>query len=185
MNVTYTGKHGELPPAQQRKLDARFSKLAKLIERKGADKGAHVAVTTERHLTKAEITVNFYDHSLAGVGSGPDFFAAMSAALDRTEKQALKIREKWRDTKRGGKDKRVEAVPVEPLAAAAEVEGEGEEAEPRVFRVNHHERRKPMTVEEAMIAIGKRDYLVYRDTDKDCVSVLIRRKDGGFDLVES
>lgn len=184
MNVTYTGKHGELPPAQQRKLDARFSKLAKLIERKGADKGAHVAVTTERHLTKAEITVNFYDHSLVGVGSGPDFFSAMSAALERTEKQALKIREKWRDTKRGAKDKSADAAPVEPAVEAA-VEGEAEETEIRVTRINHHERRKPMTLEEAMIAIGNRDYMVYRDTDKDSVAVLIRRKDGSFDLVES
>lgn len=183
MNVTYTGKHGVLPPAQQRKLDARFAKLAKLIERKGADKGAHVAVTTERHLTKAEITVNFYDHSLVGVGSGSDFFTAMSAALDRTEKQALKIREKWRDTKRGAKDKSLDAAPVEPAAETAETETE--ETEVRVSRINHHERRKPMTLEEAMIAIGNRDYMVYRDTDKDSVAVLIRRKDGSFDLVES
>jgi hypothetical protein len=30
-----------------------------------------------------------------------------------------------------------------------------------------------------------REYLVYRDAEKECVSVLVRRRDGHFDLIES
>jgi hypothetical protein len=30
-----------------------------------------------------------------------------------------------------------------------------------------------------------RDYLVYRDAQKDGISVLVRRRDGHFDLIES
>jgi len=57
---------------------------------------------------------------------------------------------------------------------------------PRVFRVNHYERRKPITLEEAVLEMGKRDdYLVYRDADREALSVLIRRKDGNFDLIEA
>ena len=41
-----------------------------------------------------------------------------------------------------------------------------------------------MTLDEAMIAVEGRAYVVYRDAQKDCVSVLIRRADGGFDLIE-
>ena len=56
----------------------------------------------------------------------------------------------------------------------------------RVFRVNHHESRKPMTLDEALLEMEEdRDYLVYRDADKECVSVLVRRRDGHFDLIES
>jgi len=201
MNVTYTGRHGELPLDQQRKLDTKFAKLSKLVERKGADKGAHVVITTERHLTNAEVTMNFYDHSLVGVGAGSDFFTAVSAALDKAEKQALKIRTKWRDTKRGPKDKSMEGVngkaasvvepepPVKKLKAKTKAAPaaivEPEEAGPQVFRVNRHEKRKPMTLEEAMIEVDGRDYMVYRDADRGCLAVLIRRKDGNFDLVES
>jgi hypothetical protein len=29
------------------------------------------------------------------------------------------------------------------------------------------------------------DYVVYRDAEKECVSVLVRRRDGHFDLIES
>jgi len=202
MNITYTGRHGELPPDQQRKLDTKFAKLSKLVERKGADKGAHVVITTERHLTNAEVTMNFYDHSLVGVGAGPDLFTAVSTALEKAEKQALKIRTKWRDTKRGPKDKSMEGVngtaATAPAAAPSSAKKtkaktkapaadvlEPEETGPQVFRVNHHERRKPMTLDEAMLEVDSRDYMVYRDADRNCLSVLIRRKDGNFDLVES
>ena len=42
-----------------------------------------------------------------------------------------------------------------------------------------------MTLDEAIMEMDDSPYIVYRDSDKDCVSVLIRRADGDFDLVES
>ena len=43
-----------------------------------------------------------------------------------------------------------------------------------------------MTLDEALLEMEEdRDYLVYRDADKECVSVLVRRRDGHFDLIES
>jgi putative sigma-54 modulation protein len=45
---------------------------------------------------------------------------------------------------------------------------------------------KPMTVEEAMIAMESgQDYIAYRDAETDRVRVLIRRRDGKIDLVEA
>ncbi len=58
--------------------------------------------------------------------------------------------------------------------------------ENRVHRVKPHLRRKPMTLDEAMLEMdGRRDYLVYRDAETDRVKVLVRRRDGQFDLVEA
>ena len=60
------------------------------------------------------------------------------------------------------------------------------EAEQQVYKVDHHKKRKPMTVEEAVLDLDKsRDYVVYRDAETDCVSVLVRRRDGHFDLIEA
>jgi len=42
-----------------------------------------------------------------------------------------------------------------------------------------------MTIEEAMLEIDGRDYVVYRDAESDRLSVLIRRRDGNFDLIEA
>jgi putative sigma-54 modulation protein len=42
-----------------------------------------------------------------------------------------------------------------------------------------------MTLDEALIEMeNNRDYLVYRDAETDRMSVLLRRRDGHFDLIE-
>ena len=66
-----------------------------------------------------------------------------------------------------------------------ETEAEAEPEPTAIYRVNHHQKRKPMTLEEAILEMDKdRDYLVYRDAETDRMSVLVRRRDGHFDLVE-
>jgi putative sigma-54 modulation protein len=186
MNITYTGKHGDLPAEQQRKLDAKFAKLSKLIGSKGDDKQAHVIVNTERHLTNAKLTVNYYDRQLVGLGSGSDLFTALCNAVEKVEEKLVDLRAKWRDTHREPKDRTMAGT--SSVAAMMEIETKESAAEeseaPKVFRIDHHERRKPMTLDEAMIAIDGRAYVVYRDAEKDCVSVLIRRADGNYDLIE-
>src|SRR6267154_3885657 len=99
MKVSYKGIQKDLPPKLQEKLDTKFTKLSKLVDGRG-EKQAHVVVTSERHLHKAEITVRVHNHQLVGSGSNSDVFKAISAALDRIEKQAAKEGAKWRGTMR-------------------------------------------------------------------------------------
>ena len=174
MKVIYTGVKRELAPKIQTKLDAKFAKLSKLLEQRG-ERSAHVVVTQEGRLHHAEVTIRFYDHQLAAEGSDADLFNALSAALLKLEKQAVKEKGRWRE-----KHRREEPLSsTEPAEAAAS-------SGPRVFRVNHHGKRKPMTLEEAMLLMdAKRDYLVYRDAEQERLSVLVRRRDGNFDLIEA
>jgi len=181
MKITYTGRQVELAPAQLKKLEAQFAKIGKLLDGRGECE-AHVILSLERHLHNAEATVNYYGHQLAGLGSSSDLFNAIHAAAQKLEKQAVKARTKWRDTKRTP-HKATSEVEIE---TPAPVEAEAETpAQPRVYRVNNHEGRKPMTLDEAILEMDqKRDYLVYRDAETDRVSVLMRRRDGHFDLIE-
>jgi putative sigma-54 modulation protein len=175
MKITYTGRQVELAPAQFKKIETRFSKVGKLLDGKDP-REAHVILSLERHLHRAEITVNYHNHPLVGIGASTDLFNAIHSAVDKLEKQAIKVRAKWRDTKRAP---RKEAEAPELLAP----ENEGER---RVFRFNHHSNRKPMTLDEAIMEMeNDRDYLVYRDAETDRLSVLLRRRDGHFDLVEA
>jgi len=179
MKITYTGRQVELKPAQLKKLESQFSKIGKLLDGR-RECETHVILSLERHLHHAEATINYYGHQLVGVGSNADLFTAIHGAAEKLEKQAVKARTKWRDTKRTS---RKTSTP-EPEAVA---EAGPEEAEPDtlVYHVNHHEKRKPMTLDEAVLAMDKtRDYMVYRDAKTDRVSVLVRRRDGHFDLVE-
>jgi putative sigma-54 modulation protein len=183
MNVSYKGIKQEFPPKSQEKLDAKFSKLAKLLDQRAGQREAHVVVTQERHLYHAEVTVQFYDHQLVSVGSDTDLFTALSGALDKLEGQAHKQVDKFRERTRRKGDGLADLT--ESVAPAAEPDGDAKAA-PRVFRVNHHKERKPMTLDEAVLEIERdQDYLVYRDSEKQTVSVLVRRRDGHFDLIES
>jgi putative sigma-54 modulation protein len=184
MKITYTGRQVELAPAQFKKLEAQFAKLGKLLDGK-QQSDAHVVLSLERHLHHAEVTVNYYNHALVGIGSNADLFTAIHSASEKLEKQLLKARTKWRDSKRA--PRKGTAATAEPASPEPEAESETE-SEParRIFKVNHHEKRKPMTLEEALLEMEKdRSSLVYRDAATDRVSVLLRRQDGHFDLVEA
>lgn len=181
MKIAYTGRQVELAPAQLKKLESRFSKTGKLLDGR-RECEAHVILSLERRTHHAEATINYYGHQLVGLGSSADLFTAIHSAAEKLEKQAVKAREKWRDNKRVPRS--LPAEPEAPAAKSAEPEPEPE-AELRVNRVNHHQKRKPMTLDEAILEMEeKRDYLVYRDAKTDRVSVLVRRRDGNFDLVE-
>jgi putative sigma-54 modulation protein len=179
MRITYTGRQVELAPAQLQKIKARMDKVGKLLDGK-EEREAHVVLSHERHLHRAEITVNYHNHPLACLGENADLFTAIHASIEKLEKQAIKVRAKWRDTKRAPRRTVAEAE----TAPAAEPSSETEEK--KIFRINHLERRKPMTLDEALLEMEKgRDYLAYRDAETDRLAVLVRRRDGNFDLVEA
>lgn len=195
MKITYTGQPAELLPKERLKLEAKLGKLTKVIERRG-EKEVHVILSQVRHLHKAEVTLNAYDHAIVGIGSDADLVTAMSEAIENLEKQVLKIRTKRRDTHRHMTDKDPQpAAASKPASAAAKSKGAKAAsavkaaaiaAQPKVFRIDHNNGRKPMTLDEAMLEIGAgQDYVVYRDAKTDRVCTLLRRGDGHLDLIES
>ncbi len=204
MKLVYTGRTVEFPPNQSKKLDAKLARLSKML---GRDKEAHVIVTQERFLHHAEITVNAMDHSLVAVGSDADLFTAVTAAVDKMEKQVAKLRTRWRDTKRHKtapqrtpEQSLQRAAAAEPVEAAVRSPKQAKKSlkaaaaannpRPRVVpfeqdgEMDH--RMKPMTVDEALLEIdAKEDHLVFRDAKTERLHVLLRRKDGDFSLIET
>src|SRR5580658_7404458 len=100
MKVTYTGRQVDLSPAQSQKLTAEFDKVGKMLDNGMGEAGAHVVLSHERHLNNVEITVPYHNHELVGEGSDTDLFSAIHAAVGKLEQQAVRVREKWRDSKR-------------------------------------------------------------------------------------
>jgi putative sigma-54 modulation protein len=182
MKITYTGKQQQLTPAQQKKLDALTGKISKMLDRRG-EREAHVALSAERHLQEAEVTLAYFDHSLVAFGSGPDQFTAIHSAFEKVEKQALKVRAKRRETKRETPER--EARSASPAAAVAPARPAKGKKPAKVVRMAEKAVGKPKTVAEAMMEMEDSDYVVYRDADSDRVSVLVRRRDGRMDLIEA
>jgi putative sigma-54 modulation protein len=194
MKISYTGRHEEFPPKQRVRLEAKLQKLSKMLDRRG-EREAHVILTQERFLRKVEITVNAWDHAMVGVGSNSDLVTAAHEALERLEKQILKVRSKFRDTTRHKKKSHglldgIKPTPRAPVLAKSRKQAtaslKNNSKNKKVFRVDHSDGRKPMTLDEALLEIdASQDYMVYRDARTDRVTVLMRRPDGHFDLIES
>jgi putative sigma-54 modulation protein len=185
MKVSYRGLNNDLSAIQQTKLDTRFTKLSKMVDGRG-EKQAHVVVAKERHLHKAEVTVRVRDHQMVGIASDSDLFIALAAALAKVEKQVQHQAEKWRATTRRPGSRKGASSDAAPVKKAPRMTTAKTPAgSPRVFQVSR-QHRKPITLDEAVLQMEDgRDYLVYRDAGKESVHVLVRRRDGHFDLIES
>jgi putative sigma-54 modulation protein len=176
MHIHYTGKLKALTPAEEKRLATRFVRLGALLDR-GSEKEVHVILAKDRRGHRAEITLNHRHHELAGKAEGAaDQLTVLTAALDKLEKQILKLKAKVTEGKRRSVSATRASEPAEKIAEPAEG--------PEVMRVRIPA-RKPMTTEEAVLLVGKKPYLVFRDAETNAVNVLIRRGDGNFDLVES
>lgn len=196
MKITYTGQPAELLPKERLKLEGKLGKVAKVIEQRG-EKEAHVILSQVRHLHKAEVTMRALDHSIVGIGSASDLVSAMSEAIENLEKQVLKLRTKRRDTHRHSLEKGAvnELAPTPAVAKTKPSRAVGSKkavkvaapaAKPKIFRIDHQNGQKPMTLEEATLEIGSgQGYVVYRDAKTDRVCTLLRRNDGHLDLIES
>lgn len=188
MKLIYSGKTKEFTPELEEKVTAKLAKLSKLIEQRG-EREAHMKHWKERHLHNVEIVLNFYDHSLVAEAADSDLDTALCNAIENLETKVLKLRARWRDTHRDPKNVRSSKenwAEEEPGVEAAAPESNGTSRKPRIFRVNHSNGSKPMTLDEALLEMERQsDYVVYRDSDKNCLSVLVRRPDGNYDLIES
>jgi putative sigma-54 modulation protein len=195
MKLIYSGKTKEFTPELEKKVTTKLAKLSKFIEQRG-EREAHVVHQVERHLHKVVIEVNFYDHTLIGEGVDAELDTALCHAVEKLETQTVKLRNRWRDTHRDAKGIRFaketaegnftpgEDVPPQKPPKNSRSNGSG--PRPKIFRVDYEEDRKPMTLEEAVLEMeNDLPYVVYRDSDRNCLSVLVRRADGNYDLIES
>jgi putative sigma-54 modulation protein len=198
MKLIVSGKTKEFTPKVEEKFGAKIAKLSKFIEQRG-EREAHVTHQLERRIHKVELTVRFYDHALVGEGADADLDTALNQAVEKLEKQVVKLRERWRDTHRDAKmvrsikeswDTGTAEVANDKAAKSAKGKTNGRasvvSAKPKIFRVDYSDNEKPMTLDEAILEMeGPLNYVVYRDARRDCLSVLVRRPDGGLDLIES
>jgi putative sigma-54 modulation protein len=179
MTIHYTGKFEKLDPPTQKKLDARFARLSKFLGRKN-EKELHAILKTERHLQRVELTINIDGQPQAGIHAATDQFTALAGACDKLEKQLLKLHDK----RLGVKRRATKPVATSVMPATLDDAKGNDTPVSRIYRITPQ--RKPMTVDEALLELDSQgEYVAYRDAGTNRLSVLIRRKDGHFDLIES
>jgi putative sigma-54 modulation protein len=175
MKFEYTGRHLEVTPAMRTHVENHFARLGHLFN---GYSSAHVIIEVERGKHCAEIVVNWHDHTLTAKSALPDMYVALSKTIDKLEKQASKLKHKIIDRKHTA-----EKTPV--AVAAGDGEAAATPSQPRIINMRKSS-SKPMTTEEALLKLNsqKDGLVVYRDTETEKFSVLYKRKDGNFGLIQ-
>lgn len=175
MTFEYTGRHVEVTPAIRSHVEEHFKRLAHIFN--GNHAHAHIILAVEKNRQTGEVIVHWRDHMLTAKDTNADMYMALSRAVAKIEKQALKFKNKIIDRKHSA-----------PKTSVAAAKGDGLQATPPPVRIvaARRYRVKPMTAEEAALELAARadHFLVFRDADTDRVGVLYKRQDGNFGLIE-
>lgn len=176
MHIDFTGRQMEITSDIRQYTQEHLRKIARLLRGRC---GVHAILAAQKHRRIAEITLTFRDHTLVGVQETADARSAVHGALDKLERQVVRLLEKRRTRKR--RPAPAAAIRLNVLTSAE--------------RVDHQERRvlateripiKPMTVDEAVNALDATPTgaVVFRNPKTERVNVIYQRPDGNLGLIE-
>ncbi len=175
MKFEYTGRHIDVTPALRSHVEEHFERLRHLFD--GKTINAHIIIEVEKGRHRSEINVKWRNDVLTANSTLTDMYQSLSKTIDKIEKQALKIKDKIID--KHHKAKKVTAVvsPVDEVSPAP--------VNPSIVNAERYA-VKPMTAEEAVFRLNDEEnqFLVFRNAEDEKVSVIYRRKDGNYGLIQ-
>lgn len=92
MKFEYTGRHVDVTPAIRAHVEDHFDKIAHVFDDPTAR--AHVRIEVEKNRHIGEIVVHWRDHTLTATDTNSDMYQALTRAIGKIEKQALKLKKK-------------------------------------------------------------------------------------------
>lgn len=174
MEIEFTGRQMEVTPDVKEFTKSHMRKLLRLL---GDRFTLHVILTKEKHRHSAELTLQFRGQRLVSINETSATRTAISGAMEKLEKQSLRLLERRRTRKR--RPAPASAILLNVLASP----------------IDHEERRvleteriaiKPLSVEEAIDALDSSGsgVVVFRNQETERVNVIYHRSDGNLALIE-
>jgi putative sigma-54 modulation protein len=175
MKFEYTGRHLDVTPALRTHVENHFEKIKHLFDGNGTN--AHVIIEVEKGRHRAEIILKWRDHVLTATSSVSDMYQSLTQTIDKIEKQALKLKNKVIDKHQRVKKVTTIVPPTEDVVTDSN--------SPRIIDVELTA-VKPMTAEEAILRIDgdENQFVVFRDSDNEKISVIYKRNDGNYGLIQ-
>lgn len=175
MKITLRGKNIEITEAIEEKVSEKLSKLDKyFIVSENVE--AKVLVRTYPYGQKIEVTIPTEYVLLRAEVVDQDLYNAIDLVIDKLEGQIRKYKTRLNRKSRDNK-LAFNLASIEPL----------EDEEEDVLVKTKTITPKPMDMEEAIMQmelIGH-SFFVYRDTETDAISIVYRRNDGNYGLIET
>ena len=135
-----------------------------------------VRVTQQKSMFKVEMTMPYMGHTLRTENEEREIsLPALDKGIDILERQMKKLRTRL------SRDKRRKPT-IDEAAVVPEIE---EEEEGKIIRTKRYA-AKPMSVEDAILAMDMLDHAFYMfiNIESDLPATVYRRKDGGCGLIE-
>ena len=177
MRLEITGRHVAIGASLRQLIHKRLAKLERLLNDNAVS--GQVILSLEKYRHRTEVIIHARgDHMLRGLGEGNAWPISIRQAVAKIEQQAQTLKGKWGERKRRAAPRRIAAAAAagpEPAAAVAR----------RVVRATRYP-VKPMSLDDAVLRgdSGPDTFVVFRNSDTDAVSILYRRTDGNYGLIE-
>ena len=177
------GENIEVTQALRDYVEKRLKKLEKYFEL-DQDVIAHVNLKVYRdHSAKVEVTIPLPYLVLRAEETTDDMYRSIDFVSEKLERQIRKYKTR---VNRKSREKGVTEffVPEAPEAAEAP-----EEEKAPMFKIVRNKRvnLKPMDPEEAILQMDmlEHDFFVFQDAETNGTSVVYRRNDGSYGLIET
>jgi len=187
MAVECTGRNVEVTPSLRELAEERAQRLERHL---GGPARVRVVLSHQKHRYGAEVIATHRRRRWEATEETADARAALSAAFEKIDAQAMRDTEKRRDRKHRGWTR------LGAPGLAGNGDGGPAVAKPPAARPSRRRpvsrvvrsratAAKPMGVDEAALAMESsgENVLVFRDSSNDRVSVLYRRRDGDLGLI--
>ena len=178
LKINVRGENIEVTGAIREYVEKRLAKLEKFFDNT-ADSTAHVNLKVYSDKTaKVEVTIPLPYLVLRAEETSPDMYASIDLVTDKLERQIRKYKTR---INRKSREKGLKDFFYEDL--------EEEKKTPKEFDIvrNKHLDLKPMNAEEAVLQMDLlgHDFFVFEDADTNGTSIVYRRNDGRYGLIET
>lgn len=172
MRVSIIAKNTTATPALKEMVEKKLSKVKKFFE---PEVEAKVKLSVQKNSQKVEITIPFNGNILRAEEITDDMYKSIDLVINKLERRIRKQRTKL--SKRSNDSLR---FPELDEAVDNIEEENGIVVRTKRFMV------KPMSAEEAILQMELlgHNFFIYRDADEDTISIVYKRKDGDYGLLE-
>lgn len=185
LNITFRGIDSS--EALKSHIRDRIEGLSKHLDR---DVESHTVLSLERYLQHAEISIHAGPFTMRGTSKSEDMYKSIDEAVEKIERQLKRYKGRLRNHKLRVREAtmrdRLARHNVVEITAPEQDEGESWAQGPRLIRSAEFPLLK-LTVDEAVMQMDlmNNDFLVFIDVAALTLSVVYRRKDGHFGLIET